>query len=486
MGRLAEFAPKLVRGYGPGVEPRTHRRVLLDTTPQRLGRWLALSVALHAPLTPVAGLLGLIRLLDTQTEDVPPEPPVSEIPLDIIDDDTPPAGKPADAPQAPDPEPAVAPPTPTPAEPVATSKPQPIKDAGPPDAQEELPDAGTPDAASQSDAGSASDAGKAADAGEQRKPGEGIGSPVAGLGDRKVVDPNANVQLLVHNNRVREHPLGARVGPMLRSVYQWRDFFGPTSIDPVRDIDRMLIVGSQLRDSRDVVAILQFNVPDERVRAAVDLLVARDPEGGWLDAGVPVAKAHADRNERVFVFPSPHVLVVTPPSAQASAERLPRKFRLPAPKGDEIALVKLATPSRAFKGLPVKIPESIRSAEARLSPMPDGGVVIDVLAHDESADLAATDAQALTAALRAATTLDLGLFGAALFGSSQKKFIEKGSFEADGADIRGEIVLTRAQLETVIDLLGGLLGGARSPRPVPSGAQPRGASSAAPTSPAPG
>lgn len=466
------FAWDKAKGYGLGVEPRTRWRVPLDTTPRRLGRWLVLSVALHAPLTPVAGLLGLVHLLGTD-DDVPTLPPVTEIPLDIIDDDTPPAGE-SETSGVKEPEPVAEPVVPAPRqpEPVAVKPPE-IKDAGAPDAAPETPDAGAPDA-SQHDAGAGGAAGNADDAGTPRKPGEGIGSPVAGIGDKRVVDPNANVQLLVHNDRVRRHPLGQRIGPLLRNVYQWRDFFGPTAIDPIQDIDRMLIVGPQLRDSREVVAILQFNVPQERVRAAVDVLVARDPEGSWLDAGVPVAKAHADRGERAFVFPSPQVLVVTPPSAQASAQRLSKKFRLPAPKGDEIALAKLATPWRAFLGLPVAIPKTIRSAELRLSPMPDGGVTIDILAHDETEALAVADARALTRALQLATSLDLGLFGAVLFGTSQKKFIQKGSFEADGADIRGEIVLTRAQVETLLELAGGFLAG-RAPQPrAPSPAPPPG------------
>jgi hypothetical protein len=454
------------------VEPGTRPRVLLDTTHSRLGRFFALAVALHLPFSPLLGLLGLIRFAGGQS-DAPALPPVTEIPLDILDDDGSAASKPAATPDsqaaaATQPE-AALPPDP---EPVVT---KPKKPKEPPDAGAPEPrDAGAPDASKSSDAGAAPVG--AADGGPSHKPGEGIGSPVAGIGDKRVIDPNANVQLLVHTDRVRHHPLGARVGPLLRNVYQWRDFFGPTAIDPIRDIDRMLIVGPQLRDSRDVVAILQFNVPQERIRAAVDVLVARDPEGGWLDAGVPVAKAHADRGERAFVFPSPQVLVVTPPSAEASAERLPRKFRLPAPKGDEIALAKISTPWRAFLGLPVVIPKSITSAELRLSPREDGGLVIDVLAHDETEPLARSDAEALTAALTAATSLDLGMFGAVLFGSSRKKFIEKGSFEPDGSEIRGEIVLTRPQVETLLELAGGLLGG--SPRP-------RATASAQPPSPPP-
>jgi hypothetical protein len=441
----------------------TRPRVLLDTTPRRMGRWLALAVALHAPLTPLAGFLGLIRLLD-DSEDVPTSPPVTEIPLDLIDDEASPAGPEATSPPPPEP---VAVPEPEPTkEPdaPAVKKPE-LVDAGAPDAAE----AGAPDAGKISDAGADPDAG-AADAGTERKPGEGIGSPVAGIGNKRIADPNAYVQLLVHNDRVRQHPLGASIGPLLRNVYQWRDFFGPTGIDPIKDIDRMLIVGSQLRDSRDVVAILQFNLPQQTVHDAVDLLVKRDPEGSWSDAGVPVAKAHADRGERAFVFPAPQVLVVTPPASEAAAKRLGSKFRLVPPKSGEIALAKLATPWRAFRGSGLSIPQTISSAEIRLSPLPEGGVVIDLLAHSESDEQALADAKAIKSAID--TALSNPLLWAMTGG---KKLISKMSFEADGPKIRGEIALTRHQIEMVLALVQFIM-----PTSAP---RSRPAASAAPTAP---
>ena len=73
------------------------------------------------------------------------------------------------------------------------------------------------------------------------------------------------------------------------------------------------------------------------------------------------------------------------------------------------------------------------------------------------------------ASLTAATSLNLGLFGSVLFGSSQKKFIEKGSFEADGTDIRGEIVLSRDQVVTILELASGFLT-SKAPRPRASAA----------------
>jgi hypothetical protein len=445
--------------------------VLNDTMPSRLGRFFALALVLHVPFSPIVGLLGLVHLLGTNEVEGPPPPPLTEIPLDLFEDDDAPSGKPAETPEAKEPAAVAEPEAALPAEPepvvVKPKKPKELPDAGAP----EPVDAGAPDASKTSDAGAAdaADAAPPGDAGPERKPGEGIGSPVAGIGDKRVVDPNAHVQVLIQMNRVRQHPLGNRVGPLLRNVYQWRDFFGPTQIDPVRDLDRMLIVGSQLRDSSGVVAILEFNVPQERVRSAVDLLVTRDPQGTWLDGGVPAAQARADRGDRVFVMPAPKLLVVAPPSVLEAAKKfkkLPREL-----KGDEIAIVHLDTPANAFIGLPVVIPKSIRSADVRLSPRADGGVIIDILAHDETEPLARSDAQALTQALTAATSLNLGLFGSVLFGSSQKKFIEKGTFEADGTDIRGEIVLSRDQVVTVLELASGFLT-SRSPKPRSSAATP--------------
>jgi hypothetical protein len=147
-------------------------------------------------------------------------------------------------------------------------------------------------------------------------------------------------------------------------------------------------------------------------------------------------------------------LVVTPPSAQASAQHLPKKFRLPGPKGDEIALAKIATPYRAFRGLPVTIPKTIASAELRLSPGADGGVVIDVLAHDESAELATADARTLSSAL------DLGLGGLITIGTARLQ----GHFEADGSDIRGEIVLSRKEVLGILNVASAFLVGGAAPR----------------------
>jgi hypothetical protein len=439
-----QFARLRAWSYLGGVEARTRRRVHLDTTPSRVGRWLMLSVVLHAPLTPIAGLIGLLHFFDRRDQEVPVLPPVTEIPLDLIDE--------AELAQ-----PAEPVPPPAPAEP-----PAPVVEAPPAEPEPEAP---KPKPKPQKPPKPAT---PVPEPGSSAAPDKQIADPLAGVGSKKLVDPNANIRLLVHNDRVRQHPLGPRVGPMLRSVYQWRDFLGPTAIDPIRDIDRMLIVGPQFRDSRDLVAVLEHRVPETTLREAIDQLVARDPEGGWLDTPVPVARATADRGERLFVMPSQHILIITPPSAQRAAEGYSKTNKLSPPAPDELARAYLNVPWRALVGTPVTIPKSIRWARLRVNAAADGGAEVDIVAQDESESLATSNAHALERAVRAATEVDLGLFGAVLFGSSQKRFIQSVSFVAEANEIRGEIQLTRAQLETVLDLLHGMLGGPPPKRRVPA------------------
>jgi hypothetical protein len=125
------------------------------------------------------------------------------------------------------------------------------------------------------------------------------------------------------------HPLGPRIGKLLGSIYQWRDFFGPAGIDPIRDVDRVMVTGSQLRNSKDVVAILKLNVGQERIRGAIDAIVRADAEHGeWLDASVPAATAYADRAPRIFVLGSPGTVIVTPPSALENVIKSAKRLTL--------------------------------------------------------------------------------------------------------------------------------------------------------------
>lgn len=451
--------------YVPGVDSKTHRRGTADTSTGRFAKLLVVSVLLHMPLTPWAALAGLLSVWKPEVDEVE-APPITGIPIDVIEDEPPPASAPE--------QPAAAAAA-EPGEPVATpkpkKKPEPAKtivDAGAPDAEADADtdagDAGPTDAGALdagkavSDAGTEEkDAGAAADAGPADAGTKPLSDPSVVAGVKRVADPNANVRITLYTEKIRENPLGARIGPLLGSLYQWRDFFGPSGVDPIKDIDQIYIVGPQLRNSSNVVAILRHHLPAAKMHAAIDSLVRSDKQGGeWLDAGVPVASAHADGAERRFVIANPQTVVVTPPSAYAAAAAAGKQLTLRPSKGPEAALIYLATPWRAFLGLPVKVPESIRWARIRITPTADGGASAEIEAEDENAEVASENAAYLTRTTNALAQLNLGFLGS-LLGQSSHRFIEHVGFSSEGKMIRGSASITADQLQTALDMAGAFL-----------------------------
>ncbi|MEB2312937.1 MAG: hypothetical protein OZ921_07260 [Sorangiineae bacterium] len=471
---------------------RTQWRGQRDTAAwRRLGKLLGLSLVLHLPLTPLGALAGLLGLITRGPAEALPVEPVDSIPIDLIEESgESPAGKPpsepergpAPAPSEPEPDPfaglddepdedALAlVDSPKPEEPRAPAR---AADAGAPDASDAAaPDAAPPDASDAAASVAAASDGGHAEAGA----GRGIGDPVALSGAAgRVVDGNANVRLIVFTDRIRDTELGDKVGALLASANQWYDFFGPSGLDPVKDFDRILIAGPQLRDSSAVVAVLRYNTSEAKIRAALAALVARDEGGRWLDAGVPAAQAKADRAERVFALPAPHLVVVAPPSAAAAALALPRSTRFPAAKGGEVLTAFVRTPWRAFLGIPFDIPKTIAWVRLSIAPSPGGGAVATLDAEDATPEDARRNAAALSRAINAVTQVNV------LF--IRQRFIEPVSLEADGRHIRGVITATPSQLRDLVGMVAGLareLGTARGIRdagspsvaPPPADAEP--------------
>jgi hypothetical protein len=419
-----------------------------------------MSAILHLPLTPLAALFGLLTLLSTPKP--PPEalPPLTGIPVDLLEGEE--AEEPATSVRAPpEPEPAVA--LQPPAEKPERHEPDEpkIRDAGadPGDAAADAADADT----------EGTDAG-AADG--------GITDPVAASGAERVVDVNANVKIRIYTEKIRGHVLSVMVGRALASVPQWRDFFGPAALDPVRDVDRILIVGPQLRDSSEVAVVAKVNVEKDRLRAAIDGIVRSDPDGKWLDeTKVPAATARVDRAMRYFILPSSKMVIVSPPSAADNAMKVGPRFTLKGSSGNEVATAEVATPWRAIRrtGIPIDVPKSIQWVRFKATPDSHGGLIVEFVAKDESAEKAAENAGPLERNLKASTVLDLGLF--------RHKFVERIVVSAHGDEIHGAALLTARQLGDALAFAMDALG-ARAPRPKLDASVPR-APAAEPSPPAP-
>lgn len=414
---------------------------------------VGVSALVHLLLTPVAGLIGAFAWLLA-----PPPPPdtgeveqLRAIPITLLGDEPLPEPAPQAAPSSASAEltepPRAEPPAPreSVADPEPPVSPAPEKEPPPP----ALPTTPPPDRGR-------------------------IEHPVAMAGvASEVVDSNANVNLLLLSERVRQHPLGERIGRLIVDFPQWSSFFASGDIDPVRDINRILVVGPQFRRSADVVAILHHNLPAAVVRESVDRLVQRPPKGRWLEGKTPAARAHADRAERVFVLSAPHVLVVAPPHLEQQILDAP-PTRFPTPSGQEALVLHVKTPSRALIGLPFSVPESLAWLRLDVLPLADGGAQLRLTAEDEDAKQAEEHAQSLTLALNALTNPDLGPLGA-LVGLRSIALLDKVYFRAQGAQISGQLRVTPRQLDRLLSYTEDLVGrwtGRSARRPQPGGASP--------------
>lgn len=426
-GASQRLAPVARRDEPATVPGALRRGAAREASPRLLAWTLSLSALAHLAFTPLAGLLGLMAWLLAP----PPEPDIEaeqlhSIPILLLSDEEVDQLEAASAPPPAASAPAVvlpseragaaAPAAPRPAPP----RPKPVREAP------QKPVATQP-----------------------RTTPEDIAHPVAVSGVKsEVIDSNANVNLLLVTERIRNHPLGPRIGKLIVEFPQWRSFFESGAIDPVRDLDRILVVGPQFRRSADVVALLHHDLPPAVMRAAVDRLVRRPPKGRWLHSEVPAARAHADRAERLFALTAPHVLVVAPPHLERQLLSAP-PTSFPLPKGDEAVVLHVKTPWRSLIGLPFRLPQSIQWLRLDVLPLEDGSVQVRITAEDADPRQAAEHARGLSDALNALTNPDLGALGA-LVGLRSIAFIDRIEFQARGARISGQVRVTPRQLERLL------------------------------------
>jgi hypothetical protein len=392
-----------------------------------LGWTLSISLVLHLVLTPVAGWLGILAWLFTQSAEDASEPEqLRSIPFTWLGEEADPVPEPAtSAPALTAPVAMTESPAAAPVPPVAPT-PAPVR--APVRAVEPKPPAGRLDSA----------------------------HPVAMSGvQSQLIDSNANVNLLLLSERVREHPLGARIGKLLVAFPQWNSFFESAQLDPIRDLNRILVVGPELRRSADLVAIIQHRLGREPVRKAVDRLVRRPPRGRWLSSKVPAARAHADRADRLFVLPSSNLLIVAPPHLEQQLLAAP-PMKFPAPEGREALVLHVKSPSHALRGLPLALPETIAWLRLDVTPLESGGASVRVTALDADAQQAHAHARNLSMAINALTNPDLGALGA-LLGMRSIAFIDRLDLTAHGDRISGEAEVSRAQLERLLGLAEELL-----------------------------
>jgi hypothetical protein len=232
--------------------------------------------------------------------------------------------------------------------------------------------------------GGAEDAGPPSDAGTQKP------DPFAIAGDfPKAPKSNVNVKIHLFAGNLQKHPAGRAIATLLSRERQWQDFLGPSGLDPIADLSKIVIYGPQLVDSSKVAVFLEYTRDTKDVEAAVDALVKGSADGRWVTENKKrIAFVTAAGAERALIFFPGKLLAIVPPGPVeeqlVAAKRMPA---LPEPGNEqEVFQGALRTPHRVslFKRFGFEIPKSIAEAKLFVSTLPNGGAKVRLEIVDES------------------------------------------------------------------------------------------------------
>jgi len=409
-------------------------------------RWLLLITIAASLLVHwgIAGVVGNFKLPDLEIE--------LEIPIDVelgLSEEL--EAAPAQ-PEAP-PEPPSAPKEPK------AKLPKDFADAGAPDAQ--LADASEPDDGGPEDA--ARDAAPAV-VGDAGPPGARL-------------PPGAQIALRVDMSRIRQSPVVDDVRALLAAVPDWKALLDGSGIDPVTQLDRLLIATPNLQREKMVLAGRHFGGRHVVLEAVQRLAAARGVEAPWRTSrGVPIALwANADSTARVIALIGPNHFIISREEdlervlALATARTRPKKGE-PSETSAADALLSMEQQEglslevdgvqqfvrRARRGIPSKL---------RLSAIEKDGTQVELrgrLVYNDAA--AAADALDFWQKARdgyARNTL------VALLGLSS--VLQEGVIEQQGDELFVKLVLSAQQTRLILGYARELLGARPAPpNPLPT------------------
>ncbi len=219
-----------------------------------------------------------------------------------------------------------------------------------------------------------SDAGGVPGAGGPHGPAEMLGmSSVVTAGQ-------VNVTLLVNLAVIREHPVGARIGPIFEGIPQWAEFMhgAETKFEPLQKADWILIFGpSLIHTDRDAVFV-RYNIPDKVADGMIDKVSSLSAgRGGPFDAGVPgvhAAKTWADNGDRVMMRVQPGLLLVVPPDKAFEFAKVYKRTGLsPRLRPGEAMRLTVKDPWRQISIPNLKFPNSLSELRFWIIPHNDDG-----------------------------------------------------------------------------------------------------------------
>jgi hypothetical protein len=290
-----------------------------------------------------------------------------------------------------------------------------------------------------------------------------------------------NVRVEFVSRELRKHPVGQGLGALLASHPQWEDFFKKNSLDPVKDLETIILTGPRFRVSDKVIAILEVG-DFPKIESVVETLIQRG-NGRWIEeapvrAGITAAEGH----QRVFALVPEKKLLYMIPSpfpSEKRKEQLKDKPEVLAKENAKAEAKVSAQLNRVKNGSQKKragvaidaymvqpwkligskgkegrieiwplgeielIPRTLKRARIRVKVEPGGGATLSITAESESPEQAQKDAESLNALLpaaRGAASLKLNL--------ELPEFV----FNVEGRSLVAKVLVPDAFLERVLAL----------------------------------
>jgi hypothetical protein len=227
-------------------------------------------------------------------------------------------------------------------------------------------------------------------------------------------------------------------------------------LDPLRVVERLLVIGPELRASGRGIALALHHLDAQPMHAAITRVSEHGiPPGNWFDAAPPMAVEHGEHGDRFYTQLTPELLLISPERASLRHADV----QLPAPPAGSLGTLYIDEPHRALVDLPFEVPRTLHWVRGVIQNAASDAIAVDIEAGDESAELAQHDAQTLTRAVIALKT------------KTHAPLIDRARFAAIGSVIVGRVEVTPTQIDLLLDLLSELVRAAPE-APPPSEAKP--------------
>jgi len=251
---------------------------------------------------------------------------------------------------------------------------------------------------------------------------------------------HAEVGALLYVDRLRGHPLSAK----LTSLEVIRSYLEGTGIVPERDLERAFVAAPSANQANETIVVAEHRLDNAQVHTVLDgMLASGRLQGEWITgASVPLARVSARGQTRALALIEPNFVVVLPEAHAPEVTRFVGTGGFPDPAGPEAVLASAREPARTLRGPRVPAwPPTISSAQAKVTLTTDGGADIALDAPSTDPTQAAADAEYVTRAVDAATSIKIAFMRVRVF--------KPIAFYAEGSEVKSRLHLTAGEIDTL-------------------------------------